>query len=80
MKLLNEANQEKKFEPFDLSIRVETEDEARLLWHVFNRLNLTEAIFGETYGAEDEYIKPKIDDITSDEICDFISEKVRIEK
>lgn len=49
MKLLQEESP-KKFVPFELTLLVETEAEARLLYHVFNRGNLKDAIFVEDYG------------------------------
>ena len=48
------------FKPFTLNLRIEDEEEAKLLWHVFNRIRLREAImndfgygngYGETYGS-----------------------------
>ncbi len=45
MKLItSETPEEKGFTPFNITLRVETAEEARLLWHIFNRNHLRHAI------------------------------------
>ena len=54
--------EEKKFQPFDVVLTVETEQEARLLYHVFNRNYLKEIIFTGRYDHPyNQDIKPYFD-------------------
>ena len=55
MKLIDGSGQ--GFKPFDMTLRFETEAEARLMWHVFNRLNLWDAILDGSYSGN-HYIEP----------------------
>lgn len=74
MKLLKEnKSTEKSFEPFDLTLRIETKEEARLFWHVFNRGDLKDIL---TDGdVLEEYISVNID-YFSEECSDAIKYKI----
>jgi len=65
------------FKPFNLTMRIETEKEARLLWHVFNRQALLRAINDDTYSLE-IYNKNIAQDLTDNDIRSFIAENVDI--
>jgi len=58
MKLVesHQAEQEKVFQPFDLTLRFETPEEARLMWHVMNRLGLWGVMQGPGYRNFTEYV------------------------
>ena len=47
---IEEGNIKKEFKPFVVKIEVETIQEARLLFHTFNRRQLSNAIFSGNYG------------------------------
>ena len=67
-----------EFTPFTLEITLETPEEARLLWHVFNRLRLRDAIFDDEYGVCDGY-NDNIDSRFSDiGMCKIIGEHVKL--
>jgi len=46
---IESSKEEKKFKPFVIKITVEDIEEARLMFHIYNRLNLRDAIFTEGY-------------------------------
>jgi len=79
MKLINTNQEEPKFKPFQLTLEIESEDEARLLWHVFNRCNLRKIIF-ENYGSK--YTLPDLTEFASTStgfmIREYIESKVQI--
>lgn len=78
MKLIEAKEKEEKFEPFELNLLVETEEEARLLWQIFNAEDIARTIsnnynmvgFGNIHGAK----------IKSRDIRDYIASKVEIYK
>lgn len=49
----------KEFKAFDVTLKIQSEDEARLLFHVFNRGGLTDQIFTASYSGT-FYVKPSI--------------------
>lgn len=49
MKLIKDE-ESKGFTPFKLTLEIETPEEARLLWHCFNKLRLRQAIMDSSYG------------------------------
>jgi hypothetical protein len=71
--------EKKEFEPFELNLFVETEQEARLLFHVFNRLDLKEAIFSELYAEPNQYNDDMLNSLIRSDIKDYIRSKVRID-
>jgi len=80
MKLLNGKEKKDGFEPFELNLMIETAEEARLMWHIFNKINLKEAIFTEGYKATHISLK-RSEKCVADDVCDtnilgFIKEKL----
>jgi len=73
MKLVEpEYYQKKVFKPFNITLRIETGGDARLLWHVFNRGNLKGAIFTKEYPGKYQTC------VTSSQFCGGIeSEEIR---
>ena len=49
---IEEGNIKKEFKPFVVKIEVETIQEARLLFHTFNRERLFDVIFSGGYGRD----------------------------
>jgi hypothetical protein len=82
MKLRNKIESDNQFKAFDITLTIESEDEARLLWHVFNRGNLWDAINDGSYNLNGEYIVPESDFCDDGnyhyEIREFIETKVKI--
>ena len=77
MKLLETETKNEKFEPFELKLLIESEGEAHLLWHVFNKVNLDSAIFNG-YDLNHGYSRIKCDN----NLCDcyvrgFIESKIK---
>lgn len=79
MKLKNNQEQEKQgFKPFELTLEVESIQEARLLFHVFNHEKLKEIIFSDTEYAGGGYsndVSRCIDDYNLT-ILNFIQDKI----
>lgn len=51
MKLVRDTEKkEYKFTPFRVTLELESETEARLLWHIMNRSNLRDLVFLNNYG------------------------------
>lgn len=50
---INNTNEPKKFKPFTVSLEVETIEEARLLFHVFNHGNLKQLIDSDEFYNDD---------------------------
>jgi hypothetical protein len=78
MKILNEEKEVKEFKPFAINLLIETEGEARLLWHVFNRLNLKEAIFHSGYDTVRRYIQEMDEEFDCEKIRELINDKIII--
>lgn len=49
---IEEGKIEREFKPFTVKIEVETIQEARLLYHVFNRRNIRDIILSDGYGGD----------------------------
>ena len=83
MKLI-ESTPSKQFKPFRLTLEIESEEEARLLWHVFNNASLRACVF-DNYRSSDTIKKynKNIDSNFSfdsrDAVCVAISKEVTIE-
>lgn len=85
MKLIENQKHNTKFEfkPFDITLRIETEEEARLLWHIFNRCDLAEDTFlGPNVRGYfiDSYVLEMADEISGQDVRDFIESRARIKK
>ena len=77
MKLI-ESTPSKQFKPFRLTLEIESEEEARLLWHVFNRGNLKDAIF-YNYTCRTYNMNIVNQFSCREDICNAISKEVTIE-
>ena len=73
---------EKEFKPFSIEITFENAREARLMWHVMNKMGLRDALFADGYGSVSEYNMNIGKDFgTGDkEIRDIIENNVQIFK
>ena len=60
--------EEKNFEPFVLELTIESAEEARLLWHVFNRVYICDVIFSEHYGEDWKYNNNILADLSANEV------------
>lgn len=80
MKLITKGEIKKDFKPFDLNLRVETAEEARLLWHIFNCLRMSDYFIEDVIYPMANYNCNIAEDITSDEIRKYIEEHVDINK
>jgi hypothetical protein len=69
-----------KFSPFRVEIEIETEEEARLLYHVLNRDDLKECIFSDGYGGSLDFIMKIDNSLDCEELCDYIESKAKIWK
>lgn len=81
MKLIDviEAPTPKVFAPFTLSIQIESEPEARLLWHVFNHFNLKQVVQGEEdWYSLDQYSPDLAPRLCSAEIREAIEDRISI--
>ncbi len=78
MKLI-ESEKPDGFEPFNITLRLETPEEARLLWHVFNHAHLRSAIFGPRYRSLNS-CEPVAETFSGDDgvVKDFIASRVSI--
>jgi len=81
MKLLNKNSDREEFKSFELNLLVETPEEARLLWHIFNRGLLRQAIITPSYFIS-KYIADMASVLSDGEgsIRDFIRAHVKIEE
>jgi hypothetical protein len=53
---LNKPENESKFNPFEITLVIESEKEAKLLFHVFNHPSLKKALFSNpNYASGDAY-------------------------
>jgi len=70
-----EKTKKETFVPFTVEITFENADEARLMWHVFNRARLWEVIASGSYNAGD-YIVPAPE--FKSELAGIISQHVKV--
>lgn len=73
---IENAEKLKEFKPFEITLTVESVKEARLLFHVFNRVNLKDAILTKFYCDTDEY-DLDIENQFSGEIYDKIEKEIK---
>ena len=77
MKVDINESAEKKFEPFSFTVTVETPEEARLWFHVFNRCHIKDAIFinyGSNYLRDTE--NTLSEGLQADALRSFIKSRV----
>ena len=79
MKLIK-TEQCEKFKPFQITLELETEEEARLLWHIANRVNIRAKIFSDDYGREGEYLRAMNNSFGNAMLREEIAEHVTIYK
>ena len=80
-----DVEEKKTFKPFEFTVTVESEEEARLWWHVFNTANLAEIILKNSnlLFPEKEYLKNTLRGFTStknysNDILYFIDSRVNL--
>jgi len=79
MKVDINESAEKKFEPFSFTVTIETPQEARLWFHVFNKRGLDDAIFDDTYFG-DKYNRDMVDHFEPNaKMREFIRNRVDID-